>query len=266
MGHFILVRVLSALVLLPLVLGTIWFLPGWGTLILAELVALFALREFGTLAAGFGARPMMGVATVGVMATVATVTHVLLVPVFAVTTLLVGTLSLGRRCRDQQVLLDIGSSLFPLLYVGVPLGTLVALRASSGPEAVLLLLAAIMVSDSAQYYGGRTWGRTPLASSISPNKTVEGAVCGVAGGVGLILVLSEPVLRVTGWPSRVLLGVAVVGLGIVGDLFESRLKRGAGVKDASTLIPGHGGMLDRVDSLLFAAPGFFFVLRLLSDS
>ena len=78
--------------------------------------------------------------------------------------------------------------------------------------------------------------------------------------------LSEPVLRVTGWPSRVLLGVAVVGLGIVGDLFESRLKRGAGVKDASTLIPGHGGMLDRVDSLLFAAPGFFFVLRLLSDS
>ncbi|MEE2636575.1 MAG: phosphatidate cytidylyltransferase [Acidobacteriota bacterium] len=259
-------RVLSALVLLPLVLGTIWFLPGWATLILAELIALFVLREFGALGAGFGARPMMAVTTLGVMATVATATQPLLVPVFAVTTLLVGTLSLARGDRDQQVLLDIGSALFPLLYVGVPLATLVALRASSGPEALLLLLATIMVSDTAQYYGGRTWGRTPLAPANRPNTPGAGAVCGVAGGVGLIVVFSEPALGVTAWSSRLMLGVVVVGLGIAGDLFESRLKRGAGVKDASSLIPGHGGMLDRVDSLLFAAPGFFFVFRLLSDS
>ena len=104
---------------------------------------------------------------------------------------------------------------------------------------------------------------TPLAPAISPKKTVEGACCGVIAGIGLMLIAGELALGRTTLLQRVLLGAVLVGLGIAGDLFESQLKRAAGVKDASGLIPGHGGMLDRIDGLLFAAPGFYIFLQLM---
>jgi phosphatidate cytidylyltransferase len=151
---------------------------------------------------------------------------------------------------------------FPILYLGLPIGALVAVRTTGGREAVLLLLATIMVSDTAQYYGGRWLGKTPLAPAISPKKTVGGALFGLAAGTALMMLDVTPVLDQSTVSQRALLGVAIVGLGIAGDLFESQLKRGAGVKDASALIPGHGGVLDRIDSLLFAAPGFYLFLQL----
>ena len=176
--------------------------------------------------------------------------------------LTIGIVSLATGRRGSQMLLDVASSLFPLLYLGLPIGALVAVHKFAGREAVVLLLATIMVSDTAQYYGGRWLGRTPLAPAISPKKTVEGALFGLAAGVALMLVIATPGLDQSTVPQRALLGIALVGLGIAGDLFESQLKRGAGVKDASVLIPGHGGMLDRIDSLLFAAPGFYLFLKL----
>ena len=116
------------------------------------------------------------------------------------------------------------------------------------------MMLTVFVSDTAQSYTGRAFGRRPLAPAISPKKTIEGALGGfVAGGVFLALA--------GGWwlpsvplPLRVALGVTVVALGIVGDLFESMLKRSAGVKDSSALIPGHGGVLDRIDALLSPHP------------
>ena len=257
-------RVLSALVLLPLVIGTIWFLPWWATLVLAEVVLLLAFREYVALATAFGASLSRGVSLVGVAATAAAVAFEVAVVVLMASGLTIGIVNLVAPRRGSQMLLDVASSLFPILYLGLPIGALVAVRASAGREAVVLLLATIMVSDTAQYYGGRWLGRTPLAPAISPKKTVEGALCGVASGVALMMTLAviTPGLDQSTVPQRVLLGVAIVGLGIAGDLFESRLKRGAGVKDTSALIPGHGGMLDRIDSLLFAAPGFYIFLRL----
>ena len=125
---------------------------------------------------------------------------------------------------------------------------------------MLLLLAVIVVSDSAQYYTGRAFGRRPLAPAISPKKTVEGAIGGMVFGtlamaVGGHWVFSSPIWMLA------LLGAAISLLGIVGDLFESLLKRSAGVKDSSHLIPGHGGVLDRIDSWLFAAPVYYMFVR-----
>ena len=119
----------------------------------------------------------------------------------------------------------------------------------------------VMVSDTAQYYSGRAFGRRPLAPAISPNKTVEGAVGGFV--FGALTLASAGHWWLPGVPvaMRALIGVAVVALGIAGDLFESMLKRSAGVKDSSSLIPGHGGILDRIDALLFAAPVYYIVLR-----
>ena len=255
-------RVLSALALLPLVIGAIWFLPWWATLVLAEVVLLLAFREYAALATAYGASLSHGVTVVGVAATAVAVAFDVTLVVLMAAGLTIGIVSLATGRRGSQMLLDVASSLFPLLYLGLPIGALVAVHKFAGREAVVLLLATIMVSDTAQYYGGRWLGRTPLAPAISPKKTVEGALFGLAAGVALMLVIATPGLDRSTVPQRALLGVALVGLGIAGDLFESQLKRGAGVKDASVLIPGHGGMLDRIDSLLFAAPGFYLFLKL----
>ena len=255
-------RVLSALALLPLVIGTIWFLPWWATLVLAEVVLLLAFREYAALATAYGASLSRGVTVVGVAATAVAVAFDVTLVVLMASVLTIGIVSLATGRSGTQTLLDVASSLFPLLYLGLPIGALVAVQEFAGREAVVLLLATIMVSDTAQYYGGRWLGRTPLAPAISPKKTVEGALFGLAAGVALMLVIATPGLDRSTVPQRALLGVALVGLGMAGDLFESQLKRGAGVKDASVLIPGHGGMLDRIDSLLFAAPGFYLFLKL----
>jgi phosphatidate cytidylyltransferase len=152
------------------------------------------------------------------------------------------------------------------VYIALPLAALVQIRLLAGPEAVFLVMLTIMVSDTAQYYTGRALGRTPLAPRISPKKTIEGAIGGFVFGTLLFVVLGAwwaPRMSTT---IRVGLGLAIVALGIAGDLFESFLKRRAGVKDSSALIPGHGGVLDRIDALLFAAPVYYLVLRLTAES
>jgi phosphatidate cytidylyltransferase len=156
------------------------------------------------------------------------------------------------------------SGVFGAIYVGMPLGMLVAIQTLQGASATLLLLGTIVVSDSSQYYVGRRFGKRPLAPSISPKKTIEGAVGGVAIATGFMVLVGGRLLPFVGYGPLIVLGVLVVGLGICGDLFESRLKRTAGVKDSSSLIPGHGGVLDRIDALLFAVPPFYLFVRNIS--
>lgn len=161
------------------------------------------------------------------------------------------------------VLADAAATVFAPVYIGLPLGSVAALRADAAPDGrwiVMLLLVTIVVSDSAQYYTGRALGRRPLSPNISPKKTVEGAVGGVifatiAMAAGGRYVFGSPVWMLS------ILGAVIALLGIVGDLFESQLKRSAGVKDSSHLIPGHGGVLDRIDSWLFAAPVYYVFVR-----
>jgi phosphatidate cytidylyltransferase len=177
-------------------------------------------------------------------------TQVLLLPFLAVAVVAFGALAQAEDVRAAA------AGAFCVAYIGVPLGLLVAAHARHGWRITLLLLATVVVSDSAQYYCGRLFGRRPLAPTISPKKTIEGALGGVLFGTLFMVVAgsralpSAPLLQLTA------LGAAVVALGICGDLFESQIKRQAGAKDSGTSIPGHGGVLDRIDALLFAAPVF----------
>ena len=152
-------------------------------------------------------------------------------------------------------------------YIGLPLGMLAGVHAAGGRWVTLLLLGTIVISDSAQYFTGRLLGKRPLAPAISPKKTIEGALGGVVFGV-LWVVAFGMAGATYGMPGlnrdlswRIMLGLIVVVLGIIGDLFESKLKRTSGIKDSSSLIPGHGGVLDRIDALLFAAPAFYLYMR-----
>ena len=146
-----------------------------------------------------------------------------------------------------------------LAYVSILIGFLILLPR----EAVLTLFGIVWAGDTAAYYGGRTMGRHRLAPRISPNKTVEGAVSGAVASAAVGLLLAVRLMEV---PPSALLGVSILVTAVagqVGDLFESAMKRSAEIKDSSTLLPGHGGMLDRIDSLLFAAPVFYFLLLLI---
>jgi phosphatidate cytidylyltransferase len=260
-------RVVSALVLLPIVIGTIWWLPPIATLLLAEVVALAAFVEYASLAARLGvrfARVPTGAATAAACAAVAWPgsTEVVLMAATIVTAALI----VGASPSDGDALRDVGGALLAPVYLGLPIGALVAVRQHHGPEALLLLLLTVMASDTAQYYGGRAFGRRLLAPAISPKKTIEGAAAGFVAGLVTMPAIGRWWLPGVHPLILALVGVTVVALGIAGDLFESRLKRGAGVKDASALIPGHGGMLDRIDSLLLAGPFFYACLRYASPN
>ena len=146
-------------------------------------------------------------------------------------------------------------------YLGLPLGLLVGVQRMGGARATLLLLATVVLSDTAQYYSGRAFGRRLLAPAISPKKTVEGAIGGLVAGPVLMALAGARLLPGHSRVALAGLGLCLVLLGIGGDLFESRLKRAAGVKDSSSLIPGHGGVLDRIDALLFVIPPFYLFLR-----
>ncbi len=259
-------RVLSALVLIPVVVGTIWFLPPLATLVLASIAAALAFVEYAGIAAALEARvPRMPVAAAVVAACVSVSTaEASAAVVLMAAVIVVGALAVASGHPGPAILRDTTASLFPVLYIGLPLGALAAVRAlPSGREAVLLLMIVIVVSDSAQYYTGRAFGRRRLAPAISPKKTMEGAAGGFVFGTAAMAAAGTQVFPEAQVWLLALAGATIVALGIVGDLFESLLKRSAGVKDSSALIPGHGGVLDRIDSWLFAAPLYYVFVRYL---
>ena len=236
------------------------FLPVIGLRVLAAVIAALAAYEYLKIVSTSVA-PVMVAPT---LMLVALTSWYMLLPgpqtILALVIMGLGLLAVGVLFGGAG--LDDASARFVApWYVGMPLGMLVSVQAINGPRATLLLLATVVVSDSAQYYSGRTFGRTPLAPAISPKKTVEGAIGGLIFGTLFMGLVGPRVLPGTAPLPMAALGLAIVVLGISGDLFESRLKRTAGVKDSADLIPGHGGLLDRIDALLFATPAFYLYLR-----
>jgi phosphatidate cytidylyltransferase len=262
-------RVLSGAVLLLFAAGVVWSAPALLFFAVAEVLLVLAFVEYVTLARDSGvpvpAVPA-GAAAVSCCAAFggaafggfpgAPIDIVLMSALVAL-----GALTLTRWHGGRDALGLASASIFPSLYLGLPIGAMIAIRETRGREALFLLMLTVVVSDTAQYYAGRVLGRRPLAGRISPKKTIEGAIGGfVCGGIFLAIV-GAWWLPVVPTLLRAALGVTVVALGIAGDLFESMLKRSAGVKDSSALIPGHGGVLDRIDALLFAAPVYYIVLK-----
>lgn len=253
-------RVLSGAVLAAAAVAAILFLPFTGLRMLAALVALLSAREYLQIVHQDRRSPGLLV----VLALVAVVCWQFSAPGFVdVLWLLLAALAwLAIEVLFRGLTVERASARFLApWYVGMPFGMLVAIHAVGGRMATLLLIATVIVSDTAQYYSGRAFGRRPLAPAISPKKTIEGAVGGLVVASLFMAFAGRFVFPVARPVSLFLLGVAIVALGICGDLFESRLKRVAGMKDSSSLIPGHGGVLDRIDALLFATPAYYLYLQ-----
>jgi phosphatidate cytidylyltransferase len=266
-------RVLSAALFLPLILGVTW-IGGWAYLVFLELLVVLGLVEFFRMARHKGAEPhgrsgvAAGMALVGLMTLGHPAASGLAVTVFF---LLVLVLEL-RRGHPAGSVANLGATVLGVFYVGWlggHLGLLRGLPAQAGhpePLGALVVYFTLLVTwagDTGAYFVGRAFGRRPLFASVSPKKTVEGAVGGVfvsilAGVAGGAWLLPDLDLR-----DSILLGAVGGIVGPIGDLVESLLKRDFGVKDAGEVIPGHGGVLDRFDSLFFVAPVVYYYLKYL---
>jgi phosphatidate cytidylyltransferase len=262
-------RVLSGAVLITFAVVVVWWAPAAVFFAVAEACLVLACMEYVRLANASGVDVHMPVPIAAAALTAAAFARLEILepgglPIDAVlmsALVAVGALSLAQWRGGKDAIATVSASLLPALYLGLPIGAMIALRESRGPEVLFLLMITVVASDTGQYYIGRAFGRRPLAAGISPKKTIEGAVGGFLIGGATLAVVGGWWLPLTPVWLRALLGVTMVALGIAGDLFESMLKRSAGVKDSSALIPGHGGVLDRIDALLFAAPVYYIVLR-----
>ena len=247
-------RVLTALIGVPVTVLLILFSPDVLLAVLVAAVSMLCLEEFLNLGKeALHTRPGPWVLVLGGVVTASFYGGPRLV-VLALTfaTLLSGVIS-AFSIPLEKAFPKATLALMGFLYCGVLLGFLLWMSR----ELVLVMLGAIWIGDAAAYYGGRSLGRHPLAPRISPKKTVEGAFAGLLGSMVAGVVLG---VLITDYSSGPLLTAAFFGAcsGQLGDLAESAMKRSAGVKDSSSLLPGHGGMLDRVDSVLFAAPVYFW--------
>jgi phosphatidate cytidylyltransferase len=276
-------RILTATVLILAVFALIFFGQLWMITLFSAIVAELAAYEYLKLAAvgaeshGLKLRiPVWWMALGTALAFVVTLPNFPVeaqLPVLSALTLALFAWN-GFRSPLIQVLPDTAQGLFGLIYIAYPL-TLIPLlwKQEDGPALVVFLMVCVWAGDIAALYIGRAFGKRKLAPRLSPGKTWLGSIASIAGSVlaaGIVIAISNA-LTARGntllhiaqplWQSLLLAAILNIAAQL-GDLLESAIKRGAGVKDSGTMLPGHGGILDRIDALLVAAPVLWFALLL----
>jgi phosphatidate cytidylyltransferase len=258
-------RFITALWGIPLLIAAIWFdepLP-WFTVFMS-IWGLLAVLEFYKMVAVYKVLPLtcFGMAWSLLFIVHPHFDYEFSVPLLLTSSVILSLILVVVLHRREGAFSNWAWAVAGILYIGLLLSYLVALRLEPGtdafPEAgrnfVFLALLATFASDTSAFFVGRSLGRHHMAPRISPAKTWEGAIAGLFGAViiSLLFTLSTPLQVPLGYSQAILLGVLVSVFGQIGDLVESMLKRNAGVKESGSLMPGHGGLLDRMDSVVFA--------------
>jgi phosphatidate cytidylyltransferase len=253
-------RVLVTVVGVPIVLGLV-YLGGWWLFGLASFAALVALHELYTMARGL--RPLVLAGYAGALATLLGAQlggAAWMLGGFSLT-LVLAFLLYGIAETRQPATVTMSVTVLGVAWIPLGLGSLILLRdvPEHGRLAVFTLLIAVFADDTFAYLVGRVVGRHKLAPALSPGKTWEGFLAGTAAAIAVAFfaLYEQGFLTI---PESIVLGAAIALAGATGDLFESAIKRDLGVKDSGQLLGGHGGMLDRTDSLLFASVAAYFVV------
>jgi phosphatidate cytidylyltransferase len=258
-------RVLTALVAIPILLYAVWSSQPYLFYVIAAAAVLLAVYEMFHIAELAGAPPFRVVgyaAAAAVVAVAAAGRPDLNAVVLVGMTIALMMATLGRVADKARILVSAGATALTVLYVAVLGSYIVALRALPEPgrpgQLLTLFFAVIMMSDTGAYYTGRSLGRHKLAPRVSPGKTIEGSIGGLVAST-LTAVASRYIFFPTlPLADAIVLGAVMGVLGQAGDLCESLLKRGSNVKDAASILPGHGGFLDRLDSMLPNAPVLYY--------
>ena len=256
-------RILVAVVGLPVVLGAVWA-GGWWLFTLAAIAGAIAVHEFVVMARPLA--PLAPAAYVGVLLALLGAQRGGLVWMLGgflsalVVAFVLNTLAKTRPPATAAI----GATVLAAAWIGFGLGHIVLLRRMHAQPRLIsfTVLLVVFAADTFAYFGGRLIGRHKLAPTLSPGKTWEGFVVGSLVGVFVAFVaLYQDRDRYLTIGEALVLGLVVVLIAVAGDLFESMLKRDLQVKDTGRLLGGHGGILDRIDALLFAAPATYYVVR-----
>jgi phosphatidate cytidylyltransferase len=247
-------RVITGLWGIPLLIATVWFdkpLP-WFTILVA-IWGMLAVFEFYKLVAGAKAQPLTYFGLIWTLLFIISphFQYGFIVPLLLTLAVMLPLTWLLGRPKKEGAFFSWAWTLAGILYLGWLLSYLVALRGlDEGRNWVFFALFTTFASDTTAFFVGRALGRHKLAPNISPGKTWEGTIAGVFGAIiaSLLFTLLIPI----SYAQAIVLGILVSIFGQLGDLVESLLKRNMGVKDSGRLIPGHGGFLDRIDSVVFA--------------
>jgi phosphatidate cytidylyltransferase len=264
-----LVRIASALILIPGVLALLFFAPPRVLLLTIGIVGTLSLREYFHLIKKIGLRgqPWFGYLAFWSILVGLQEKYLPAAAIFAAVVLACFITAMWRLDPMRERAIGMMADLFGVLYLALCLYPVVPLRYDFGEKTglrwILLMLAVIWVGDTSALLAGRSFGRTLFAPGLSPKKTNEGAIAGLLSGVAAAVLLQRLFFVELPLYHVIMLSLLMGMAGQLGDLGESLLKRAADVKDSSSLLPGHGGMLDRIDSLLFAIPVLYiYLLRL----
>ena len=280
-------RTLTALLLIPPVIYLIGWSPKWLFVLAVATAVVLALREYFSLCRAMGFKPLSWIGYMGAVALCVAQSlpvhadHLAIALILVALLLLLIPALLLRKGTDLRDFLEATSlTIFGILYIGLSLSCLVAIRfalyplgdfgqpsgeildVSVGSLLLLLLFLVIWAGDICAYLIGRSVGRTPFFPRISPRKTWEGAVGGMAGSLLVAWGFAHWFWKTADASAVMLIAGWLALAGQLGDLVESALKRGANQKDSGTLLPGHGGFLDRVDGTLFTLPVMYVCLKL----
>jgi len=285
-------RSLTAILLIPPVVYLIGWSPKWLFLLAVVLGVALALREYFALCRAMDVKVFswMGYGAAAVLCPAQalpwTISHSAIILLLVAFLLLIPTVAMRRSMELKDYLAATSATLFGILYIGLALSCLVPIRfatksfggeamvggqmshlpaLSAGSLLLLLLFMVIWAGDICAYLVGRPFGRTPFFARISPRKTWEGALAGFAGSLLAAWAFEHWFWNTASLKTVILLAAWIALMGQVGDLVESAIKRGANQKDSGALLPGHGGFLDRIDSLIFAAPALWLALFVLGS-
>jgi phosphatidate cytidylyltransferase len=252
-GRNLLVRVATALVGLPILGFFIFWREPRGFLVVCLVAVVLSLVEYtGLTMHGRPAAERGGVVLIGAGLFLGLVLRPAMVPAWIFASVLAtGLLLLPRAVDLPGAWHRLAAAGFGVFYVGGLLAALPLLHVGVGPAWVALVIVVSFGNDTGAYFAGRAFGRHKLAPAISPGKTIEGALGGLVASLVAMFVARAFFMPTLTVRDCLMIGVPAAIVGPVGDLVESLLKRGAGAKDSGRLLPGHGGILDRIDALLF---------------
>ena len=272
-------RLVTAAVALPILIASI-ILPWWvsETVWIFAVIAVAALAaamfEFYSLTKKLELKADAGIAYLGAAGLTASFVFdapakapdLLIIALSAFLIIVFITQTFRFQKDFSKMLTGMGVTVLGVMYIAFLGGFLISTRVGFdnvlSTNLLLFFFVVIFGSDAGQYFSGRALGKRKLAPSISPGKTIEGAIGGLVAAAGFAALCTLVFFPDLPYKFSIPLGVAMAALGMFGDLAESAVKRGAGAKDAASILPGHGGLLDRLDSLLFNAPLLYYFARL----